>query len=217
MEKGEGDSTIKLTDGTVISLPEDIIWKIADKKEGYLTQPDGRRILSKGWCNTIGFQFMVAKSAGEITEGERWSAGIQFSRGYYFNQKTRIGVGAGLDRHEKTFVPIFAEFGGFLIKNKYTAKDYNGTAFLPFTYNLQMGYGFALHKKTEFEDITGGWMLYPSVGFMLGSRRGASFKLDVGYKFQHYQRDYNYDIWSGYTVKDEVLLRSFTVRTSWVF
>ena len=207
---------VRLTDGSVVNLPKDMVWKAVDKKEGYVVQPDGRQLFSKGKYTSLGIQILAGKNASEFNEDDRWTAAGQFSMGYHFNQKIGLGAGVGFDFHEENFIPIFLELNGFLGKNKFNDKDF-GDIFLPFSYNLQVGYNFVLHEKTEFEDITGGWLVYPSVGFVLGSRKGANFKMDIGYKFQRFERNYVYATWNEYTARDVVTFKSLAIRASWLF
>ncbi len=218
LEKVEGSIyKIELTGGSVIIIDEDSVLKIVEQKNGYSLQRDGRRMLSKGWYNSLSIQTLNARQAQEFPEAYRWSLGVHYSRGYYFNQKLAAGAGIGLDLHEIPFVPVFWEITGYFTRKKIPENPSFKTRY-PFTYNLQIGYNIPINEKdNDFEEISGGWLVYPSVGFMLGSRRGSSFKIDFGYKFQKYQRTFVNPWWSEYSSVDQVLLKSFAVRTSWVF
>ncbi len=208
---------IELTGGSVILISDDSVLKIVEQKNGYTMQQDGRRLLSKGWYNSISIHTLSARQALEFPEEHRWSVGMHYSHGYYFNQKFGIGAGAGMDLHEIVFIPVFGEITGYFTKRKNLDKGILKKP-IPVTYNLQFGYNIPINEKdNEFEEISGGWLIYPSVGIMLGSRRGSSFKFDIGYKFQQYQRKFESPWWTDYTSEDNVLLKSFAVRTSWIF
>jgi len=171
--------------------------------------PSGRTLPTKGRYFAAHFQILAGRNSSEFDDSNRWDWGAHFSGGYQFNQWVNLGLGLGVDFYEKAFAPIFVENRGY----------FQNGGVSPF-YSVQVGYALPLGEWLdgaddfdEFVKFKGGWMFYPSLGMRLATRREASFLIDVGYKFQHYSREFNFFR----ETKDKILLKSFSVRIGWLF
>ncbi len=209
---------IKLTGGSMLNIEKSTILRIVDQKRGKKMLADGFKVRTEKWYVTANVHSLTARQANEFPELNRWSAGMHFSGGYFFNQYLGIGAGTGIDLHENVFIPAYVELNGFLSSNKTPHRGVFKRQ-IPITYSLQMGYNFPINDNDEgrIEELTGGWLAYPAVGLLFGTRRGPNIKVDIGYKFQKYKREFSTFWWNEYHYEDTVLLKSLAVRVGLVF
>jgi hypothetical protein len=226
---------IQLSEGTRLELPLSLLWQVRQSNEEDLLLSDGRRVLEKGFYSSFSVHTLSARRSSNQDENLRWGLGGHFTAGHQFDPLLKVGLGIGLDAHEYFFVPLFAEAGGFFVKRSLrpkTRKSPNNIEWFdgrkisirrkfPLCYNFQVGYNLPAAKlfnnENSFEKIRGGFMFYPSLGVMVPSRNRATFRLDVGYKFQRYKRIYESNWWWNWESSDKVSLKSFAMRVGWYF
>lgn len=140
----------------------------------------------RGVYNVSGFML----NTGRNGEGTTVGLGIQHVVGYQFNRWIGAGVGAGIDVYgfnaEKAFISLFGDVRGYLLPQKIT----------PF-YAFQMGYGFLDDQRIR--SAKGGVLIYPAVGVRLSGKSGANFSMDLGYRYQESERQY--DWWDGFEIQ----------------
>jgi hypothetical protein len=196
---------------------------------------DGRRMLDKGRYTTLSFHTLTANRGSESDDGKRWGFGGHFSTGYQFSPALALGGGIGLDIHQYVFAPVFVEISGNFVRKAYHAgqtDDRNSIWFggefqkvkrkrhFPFCYALQIGYNVPVHELFNGENeanLGGGALIYPSLGLQFPSRLGTTFRLDVGYKFQYFTKNFAPVWWTSYETRDAVTLKSFALRAGWLF
>ena len=212
--------TVLLTDGQVVEVPTNSIFRQKRVRGDQHVFADGRAALSKGRYYSIGIHTLTAKREVDKETETRWNYGGHFSTGYMFKHWFGLGGGIGLDIHDIAILPVFGEVSGFFTQKDPTLEPNarSGRRILV-CYNLQIGYNVPI-KDTSFngdftDNISGGALIYPAMGLLFPSRFGHSFRLDMGYKFQQYA--YNGFSWRNSWVRDTIYLRSFALRAGWVF
>ena len=132
----------------------------------------------------------LSLNTGSNGEGTVVGLGIQHAIGYQFNRWIGAGAGAGIDVYgfnaEKAFIWLFGDVRGYLRPQKVT----------PF-YAFQMGYGFLDDQRIR--SAKGGMLIYPAVGVRLSGKSGANWSMDVGYKYQ--ESELQYDWWDGFEIQ----------------
>lgn len=221
---GDGIYHLQMTNGTEMKIAESRVVRVEKNVGDYFIFRDGRKVLTRGWYTSFGFHTLTAERASRWWDDNRWSLGAQFSVGKQFNRYLGVGAGVGLDVHEQFFMPLHLELNGMLVKSpeKLKAQGKTGRRF-PIIYQLQTGYNLAVEEilfdpnDVMNEKIKGSWLLYPSIGLMIPSRKGSNFRIDFGYKFQRYTRNFESSWNENWEQKDVILLKSFAIRTGWVF
>lgn len=132
----------------------------------------------------------LSLNTGRNGEGTVVGLGVQHVVGYQFNRWIGAGVGAGIDVYgfntEKAFLSVFGDVRGYLLPQKVT----------PF-YAFQMGYGFLDDQRIT--SSAGGLLVYPAVGVRLSGKSGANFSMDLGYRYQASERQYEW--WDGFEIQ----------------
>lgn len=220
-EPGDSLMKIHLNAGTEMQLPKNQVWRVRPDKGRQQMLSDGRTVQQKGGYTAIGVHALTAKISQYDKDITRWGMGVHFSGGYQFRPWLMLGAGMGVDAHGDALAPVFLEVRGFLMSDRPfmprtgTKKGFKRR--LPVAYGMQWGYNLPLNKvinKVENTEYKGGRLFYPWVGLQFPTRRGTSFQLDAGYKFQRYGKT---NTWWGYQGVDTHKLRSFAVRGGWVF
>ena len=140
-------------------------------------------------------------------ENQEPGLGLSVSAGKRFNRFLSVGGGIGFDEYivgtSENILSTFGEVSGYLMPSNQSI-----------SYHLAAGYGFAFKdEEANLTSATGGWMVYPAVGFRLG-KKNLKWTFDFGYKFQ--KANWVYDNWG--TVSDQrILYRRLTLRTGVMF
>lgn len=224
VEKNENEETIiiKLEGGNILKFNDSQIEHIDYRPKEFMSFENGFKINSKGTYKSFSFSYMSAKHAAAWQEGKRTGVGVDFSMGHYFFPQLGIGAGVGFDWHEQTMMPVYFELNGLLPHKLFSYKEYDVKGYqIPITYSIQVGHNFQVQEwisdPNEFERLEGGLLFYPSIGLAFPGRTGNTLKFDLGYKFQHYKRVYEYDWSPDYSTIDKVTLRSFSMRFGYIF
>jgi hypothetical protein len=236
---GENTLQLALTDGTQIGLPKHSVWQIREMKGEDHILRNGKRIIGKGVYNDLSFNLLLSKKQVYWeTYENRAGYGAHYARGYQFNRFAGVGVGAGVDVAEYVTFPVFLDFRGSLSRkfkrgtqqgdpnpNNTWMWEHSGSGgarpplSLPFTYGLQVGVNMPvpdLDDSDDFEKKKSGWLVYPSIGLLFPSRRGAGIRFDFGYKFQHMSRFVTTE-WGGWSSKEMLTYRNFAIRGGVIF
>lgn len=231
--------TVVLSNGSEVVFPDTMYLYSRSSKAVKVIFNDGRRTLERGRYATISVQSLTANRSTDSENELRWGMGAHYSTGYRFNPGIGLGGGIGIDMHQYFFAPVFMEISGYLVNNKFRtnkkerpARDKNDFWFdgafnewnpkrrFPLSYSLQLGYNIPvdeLFDNENIENLRGGALIYPSVGFLFPSRHGSTFRIDFGYKFQSYSREYTPQWWGNFRTRETITLRSFTVRAGFIF
>lgn len=220
MDSVLAQTVIRLQDGTEISLPTNLVVSAIQSRKTYLAFENGSRLLQKGWYTKFAFQTLTAKTESDFISSKRWNLAVQASTGYQFGQFIALGAGAGIDRLDEFFLPVFLEARGMLTNTKdLDMRNRGGLGYrIPLTYALQLGYNLPVEQyfsKDRVLKTTGGLLIYPSLGLTFPTRSGANLQFDVGYKIQRIDREY-YDWWIVGT-KERLTMRSFAMQVGVVF
>ena len=224
LRKDNTDNSYMLTmsDGSVLEFSEEQIKHIEHNPNDYYIIGKGSRVLSKGTYCSFDINHMAANFSEDWLEGKRIGLGGSLTIGHQFNPYLGIGAGAGLDWHEQIMMPLFLELNGFLSPRFFSVKKKEKSNYaVPFTYRFQVGHNFQIEEwisdPEEFEKMTGGWMVYPSVGLAFPTKKSNTIRFEVGYKFQRFYRKYEYDWSPDYFKQDIITLKSFSLRMGVMF
>lgn len=160
------------------------------------------------YCATV---FALLPGGGEYRS--EMGLSLQASFGYQLNRHLGLGIGASIDGYANqasgdTFLPLFAEARGYLLKKKRT----------PY-WVVAAGYGFPLQTNMENQEIRrfeGGYMIHPAVGYRLGADKHLNMTLDLGYKFQKALTEREF-LFSGDILTRDVVYRRLCLRMSVIF
>ncbi|MEL6867794.1 MAG: hypothetical protein AAFP19_25440, partial [Bacteroidota bacterium] len=190
--------------------------------ENVLYYEDGRSIRTSGYYGV----YKISSTWSNVDDAEGNFSGMHFHtiQGHQFNDFLAVGGGIGLDViggkdfRTYTFLPIYVDIRGFPIRGKVS----------PY-YALSLGYGFAFDAFDNFDDeaderYSGGIMIAPALGLRFASRKKGQFLLELGYKMQYtdaqYQhREFGNPFTSGYFiyVNRETFFRRLEVSFGWIF
>jgi hypothetical protein len=214
-----------LNDESKLLIPNSQILRKGKKTYHPTVLADTRLLKERGYYCTVALQTMVAERSANNNESLRWGFGGHVSAGYRWSNLLGAGLGIGLDANDYVLSPVFAEFQSFLLfagsraKNKIFRSKWRRV--IPLFCNVQLGYNLPLYEllksEEEVERLEGGLLVYPTIGFMLPSKGGNTFRVDFGYKFQKFKRIWEVEWRPGYAVIDYISLRSFSMRVSWMF
>ena len=107
------------------------------------------------------------------------SLSVQTFNGFKVRKKTTLGITTGLDMYPSVLlVPIAAGVRHvFYEKNQQGAKLQIG---------LDAGYGSTFaNANNSYEEVKGGVMVNPTVGFKFPTKNGSSWLVNFGYKYQY--------------------------------
>lgn len=190
--------------GTELLIPLRSVKSIVRSKENIALLRSGRYVQTKGFYQMI--------SGGTLTGWEdedrdliEWGASLfHYNAGYQFNRFLSVGGGFGIDIYDKEYLPVYADFRGYVID----------AAVSPY-YAFQAGYAFPTDLFNTFSDNTaqkGGAMLHPSVGLRFASFRKAKFIMEAGYKFQYHRR---HNEWNNST--DKIIYKRLALKLGVLF
>ena len=202
---------LKLASGTIMTIPKkDISHVFQQVQRG---TEDSLKPLHKvriekpyafkehGLYHTVSLSFHTSAYGG---------TGLQYSIGHRFNNRLGVGAGIGYETNDvntgRNFIPVFAEFRGFLKQTKST----------PY-YGFKMGYGFAVQNNDEFnfspEEGKGGIYVNPEIGYRFGANK---VNIYVGGEYKLQKASYTGG-WTDYSYTDHITYRRFQLRCGIVF
>ena len=207
---------IKMFNGKELYFSSRHIKRIKKPKSGLKYIGEGRSIKPRGryWSLHLNSLTGIAASRWDDNRDKRWGAGVHFVLGYKYSEHFALGVGAGLDTYSDNFlIPFFADVRGVVRYRKSHPSP------VDFTYNMALGY--SIHSgiasdNNDFSHWRGGVMLYPAVGIRVARIKQTNILLDVGYKFQYSEHEFQWGWW-GTTNIDRIWYKSFVLRLGWEF
>lgn len=239
IENSDSNSvTVISREGVEFQIPDSLFLYARPSGNLKVIFSDGRQVAEKGRYATLSVHTLTASRTNENDNALRWGMGAHYSTGYRFSPALGLGGGMGIDMHQHFFAPVFVEISGFLVKNEFRTNkksrptrkndfwfdgafnDYHPVRRFPLSYSLQVGYNIPLSelfRSDEIENIRGGALIYPAVGFLFPSRHGSTLRIDFGYKIQHFSKEFTPAWWGTFRTRDAITLRSFTVRAGYVF
>jgi hypothetical protein len=106
---------------------------------------------------------------------------LQTFNGIYLNKKTAVGLTTGVDWIGNTVLMPIA--GG--VRRQLAQRREGGSAIMA---NLDLGYATNwLNANTGREEVTGGIVVNPSIGYRIPMRNGSAWLLNFGYRHQRYE------------------------------
>ncbi len=202
---------IKVNDKIELAFPDNQIKKIIQKE----VNSDGIKEIKSRKQYAFRERGVYNLTSGSIAAGKQaWNSeniidvGFQNITGFKFNRFLGVGLGIGVDYYYggsgQTVMPIFAEARGYL-------KEKNVSPM----YSLAAGYGIAF-KRNDFNitNTKGGLMLHPAIGLRIGGSDNATFIIDLGFKIQHAQFEYD---WGWEQMVQRMRYHRFILRTGIMF
>ncbi|HLO45878.1 MAG TPA: hypothetical protein VK175_16175 [Leadbetterella sp.] len=138
---------------------------------------------------------------------------LQTFNGFQVRKKTTIGLTTGLDMYSSAILVPIA--GG--IRHIIFEKNDNGAKFQA---SLDAGYGATFANATNsYENVKGGILLNPSVGFKFPTRNGSAWLVNFGYKYQYMEISQNFEETDIYNISsiETKNLKRFQVRVGFQF
>ncbi len=206
---------IRDTNGILMEVPTSTIQKVEFDAAVELTPEPLPRFFgfmysttSLSWNSNTG---NIGEFAGLLLGG---SVGGGFGTNFNPYLSAMIGTGVSLldlgRSSLMTSIPTWVEGRAALTKRG--LRPYLG---------VQVGYNFSLDKQTanEYERISGGIMLAPTMGIKLKVGQRMGLCLDAGLYMQRAQVKYTYFDWEGFpvTTADDLFLRRIQCRASLLF
>lgn len=145
----------------------------------------GRSKYISGWSNynTDGRPGINAKPYYYIEKQANLT--LQTFNGVYLNKKTAVGLTTGIDWiGNSVLIPIAAG-----ARRQLAQKREGGSAIMA---NLDLGYATNwLNENNGKEELTGGIVINPSIGYRIPMRNGSAWLINFGYRHQRYEIFYD--------------------------
>lgn len=141
------------------------------------------------------------------------SLSLQTFNGFQVRKKTTVGLTTGLDMYSSVvLVPIALGVRHVIFeKSQQGAKLQAG---------IDAGYGATLaNAANSYEDVSGGILINPTIGFKFPTKNGSAWLVNFGYKYQYMEISQNFnetDIYNIASVETRNLKR-FQVRLGFEF
>jgi len=179
--------TIKIIDGTELSIPLKTVKSIIKLKENIEFLKNGKYVQTKGVYKMISMGTLTGWGNDE-KDYIVWGVSlINLTAGYQFNQFINVGGGVGMDFYDKEYITVYADFRGYILNKGLS----------PY-YAFQAGYGFStdiFNNGSRNQSYSGGVMLHPSIGLRFASYKNTKFIMEAGYKFQYDKRTNEFRGW----------------------
>jgi hypothetical protein len=112
---------------------------------------------------------------------------VQTFNGFQVRKKTTVGLTTGFDMYRSAvLVPVALGLRHVIYeKSEQGAKLQAG---------IDAGYGATFGaSKNSFEDVSGGMLINPTIGFKFPARNGSAYLVNFGYKYQYMKVSQNFD------------------------
>jgi hypothetical protein len=138
---------------------------------------------------------------------------VQTFNGFQVRKKTTVGLTTGFDMYKsEVLVPIALGLRHIIYeKSEQGAKLQAG---------IDTGYGIAFGaNKNSIEDISGGVLINPTIGFKFPTRNGSAWLVNFGYKYQYMEISRNFEESDMYNIAsiETKNLNRFQIRLGFQF
>ena len=138
---------------------------------------------------------------------------IQTFNGFQVRKKTTVGLTTGFDMYSSAvLVPVALGLRHIIFeKSEQGAKLQAG---------IDAGYGATFGaSKNSYEDVSGGILINPTVGFKFPTRNGSAWLVNFGYKYQYMEVSQNFEESDMYNISsvETKNLNRFQVRLGFQF
>ena len=202
---GEDQQSIqlKMINGEVLNLPLTLVQKISANNKNQVFLKNGITIQESGPYHIISGGILLGQEAG-FSDGYAMGVSLSYIYGHQFNQYAALGAGISLDSYDKSFIPIYLDFRGYIL--------HRATSLF---YSVDAGYSFAFDQFKKNKDdnpYKGGMMINPGLGLRFAGKQNYSFLMGIGYRFQFAKRK---NTWSEFT--DEIIYKRLTLNMGFLF
>lgn len=194
---------IKIISGEILTLSSELVQKISRNKKHLTLINKGITIQEKGSYHIFSGGMLFGKATG-FSDTNPVGFSLNYIRGYQFNKYVALGAGLSIDDYDKTFIPIYVDFRGYLFQKRASL-----------FYAMNAGYSFETRQFKKDRENTyyrGGLILNPSLGLRLSGKQNHSFMMGIGYRFQFAQRE---NIWSEFV--DKIIYKRLSFNLGFIF
>lgn len=173
--------TIQTISGAVFYIERQHIKKITEISKDQTLLPNGKTLNSGNLYTHTFWGLLLSKE--ESWQGEAINYGysiLHISMGHRFNPYLCVGGGMSWDQYDVTLFSLFGELTGSIAEQ----------ALSPY-YSIRGGYGVPLFNTSQEEyKLGGGYLIHPAIGFRFATAGRTNIMIEMGYRFQQFQRKY---------------------------
>lgn len=203
-----GDVSLQVYGGRIITFPERFVKKVKTKKRNYYYPYKKVSYRDKHWYHRADLSFLAGNNDTRNELG--FGVSLDYSLGYRFRKEFGLGLGVGWTTFsvgtQEYFLPLKIDMVSY----------FSEKAFSPFV-RLQIGRSFSIVNKEFLEKSNGGWMINPSIGWVLGGQEDMDYTIDIGFIMQKAYYRYNFRGWRETITEQDVIFRRFLIRFGILF